>query len=302
MTGPDRADAAGRRTLAPAARADRPDPRSRWDRLERRCGTPTDAAVRRFEPLLAELVAGTAGLARSPAGRAGHRSTGRWRGGWRPRCAGTPIDAFVTPMAAVAGAVADESPRRHDRCGAALDRAYANNGGDIALCTSPTGQRFDLARLRHGSARRGRARAYCADRCRRRRSAASRPAAAAAAASVMGVADSVTVLARTAAVGRCGGNPDRQPRSTCQAIRRSSGGRRDDVDPESDLGDRLVAVACGRLEPADVEEALGRGVAVAGAMRAAGLVEAAALFLQGRSRTLGHIGQAREHDVETVDA
>jgi ApbE superfamily uncharacterized protein (UPF0280 family) len=47
---------------------------------------------------------------------------------------------FVTPMAAVAGAVAEEVLAAM-LAGAALRRAYVNNGGDIALHLSP-GEQF----------------------------------------------------------------------------------------------------------------------------------------------------------------
>ena len=41
-------------------------------------------------------------------------------------------ESFITPMAAVAGAVADEILQAMRRA-APLARAYVNNGGDIAL-------------------------------------------------------------------------------------------------------------------------------------------------------------------------
>ena len=43
---------------------------------------------------------------------------------------------FITPMAAVAGAVAEEVLEAM-RSGRRLDRAYVNNGGDIALHLEP---------------------------------------------------------------------------------------------------------------------------------------------------------------------
>ena len=45
-------------------------------------------------------------------------------------------DVFVTPMAAVAGAVADEL-LAHMMASAPLDRAYVNDGGDIAVLVAP---------------------------------------------------------------------------------------------------------------------------------------------------------------------
>ena len=51
-------------------------------------------------------------------------------------------DRFITPMAAVAGAVADEICAALV-AGGDLRRAYVNDGGDIALHLSP-GERFDV--------------------------------------------------------------------------------------------------------------------------------------------------------------
>ena len=88
-------------------------------------------AVQRFETILEELVAELRELRRPAtcAPRAFLGPTAR-----RMEAAVSPLAhrAFITPMAAVAGAVADEvlaalvSGRR-------LDKAYVNNGGDCAL-------------------------------------------------------------------------------------------------------------------------------------------------------------------------
>ncbi|NBT33081.1 MAG: UPF0280 family protein [Rhodobacteraceae bacterium] len=51
---------------------------------------------------------------------------------------------FVTPMAAVAGAVADQVLQAMRAQSAPITRAYVNNGGDIALYLAPGG-RFDVA-------------------------------------------------------------------------------------------------------------------------------------------------------------
>jgi hypothetical protein len=52
-----------------------------------------------------------------------------------------------------------------------------------------------------------------------------------------------------------------------------------ELDPDSDLGARLVVAGCDPLSPVEAEEALARGVVEARRMRAAGLIEAAGLFL-----------------------
>src|SRR4030095_674236 len=97
---------------------------------------------------------------------------------------------YVTPMAAVAGAVADEMLQALVR-GRALDKAYVNDGGDIAIHLTPGHElragifaaALDrVARLTHGQPVRG-----IATSGRGGRSFS------------LGIADSATVLAATAA-------------------------------------------------------------------------------------------------------
>ena len=54
---------------------------------------------------------------------------------------GKDLGLFITPMAAVAGSVADEIVLSFRKAG--IDRAYVNNGGDIALHLTP-GQQYDV--------------------------------------------------------------------------------------------------------------------------------------------------------------
>ena len=99
----------------------------------------------------------------------------------------------------------------------------------------------------------------------------------------LGIADSVTVLARDAAGADAAatlianavdlpGHP---------AIRRTPARA---LDPDSDLGDRPVTTAVGPLEPDEVAAALAAGRACAEAMRRRGLIHDAALMLRGRGR------------------
>ena len=103
-----------------------------------------------------------------------------------------------------------------------------------------------------------------------------------------GIADAVTVLARTGAEADAAativanavdlpGHPavTRQPAH--------------DLAPDSDLGGRLVTTGVGGLSSAEIAEALERGLGVAGDLRRCGLIEAAALFLAGQSRICGHM-------------
>ena len=171
-------------------------------------------------------------------------------------------DRFITPMAAVAGAVADEICHEMT-VGGGLRRAYVNDGGDIALYLSP-GTSFDVgvvavperpallgkATLRSDDPVRG-----VATSGRHGRSFS------------LGIADSVTVLAADAARADAAatlianavdlpGHP---------AIRRMPAS---ELDPDSDLGERMVTVEVGALGSDEVARALERGVDEAERMRA----------------------------------
>ena len=65
-------------------------------------------------------------------------------------------------------------------------------------------------------------------------------------------------------------------------VRRPANELKDDTD----LGERLVTVAVGELSQPEVERALAAGAAFADQLRQEGLIAAAALSLQGRSRVV----------------
>ena len=74
--------------------------------------------------------------------RGAPRREARSGGAWRRAC--LPFaEIFITPMAAVAGSVADELLAAM-RAAAPLDRAYVNDGGDIAVFCAP-GETLDIA-------------------------------------------------------------------------------------------------------------------------------------------------------------
>ena len=106
---------------------------------ERNVSRAHEAAARRFATILPELCAELPTL-RAPSGTAEPQSpVGR-----RMAEACRPFRGiFITPMAAVAGAVADELLATM-RAAAPLDRAYVNDGGDIAVFAAP-GQTLDIA-------------------------------------------------------------------------------------------------------------------------------------------------------------
>ncbi|MGE0576631.1 MAG: UPF0280 family protein [Reyranella sp.] len=180
---------------------------------------------------------------------------------------------YITPMAAVAGAVADEMLEALIR-GRTLDKAYVNDGGDIAFHLAP-GQEL-------------RAGIFVAALDGMARLTADRPVRGIATSGwggrsfSLGIADSVTVLARTAAAA------DAAATLIANAVNVDHPGidRRParDLDPDSDLGDLPVTVAVGRLPPELIDEALDRGADEAHRLRAGRHIHGAALSLQGKWR------------------
>ena len=180
---------------------------------------------------------------------------------------------YITPMAAVAGAVADEMLQALVR-GRTLDKAYVNDGGDIAIHLAP-GQELragifvaaldGLARLTADQPVRGIATSGWGGRS-----------------FSLGIADSVTVLARTAAAADAAATLIANAVNVDHPAIERRPAR--DLDPDSDLGDLPVTVAVGRLAPALIDEALDRGADEAHRLRVAGYVNGAALSLQGHWR------------------
>ncbi|MBT2323567.1 UPF0280 family protein [Variovorax paradoxus] len=238
-----------------------------------------ELAWRRFGTVLDELVAELP-LLRRPVGAEcalqGPIAQRMWKA-----CA--PFSAgFITPMAAVAGAVAQELIACYRRPG--IERAWINNGGDIALHLAPghaarVGLYADLARfdlrdrgplttdgqfeLRAEMPVRG-----VATSGWRGRSFS------------LGIADSVTVLAATAAEADAAATVianavdvedpgiHRLPASACK--------------DDSDLGDIPVTVDVETLAPAQVRRALDAGAARATALQRMGLAWSVVLVCQGQ--------------------
>ena len=107
----------------------------------------------------------------------------------------------------------------------------------------------------------------------------------------LGIADSVTVLARTASAADAAatviGNAVDVDAPASSAARPAT------VRDDSDLGDRLVTCAVPALAPAALHAALDAGAALAEAEIAAGRIVAAAISLQGCFR-LVEAGATRE--------
>ena len=228
--------------------------------------------LHRFDAILAELCAELPALRAADAPLTGPvaRDMAAAVAPYRP--------AFITPMAAVAGAVADALLA--ELAGDGVTRAYVNNGGDIALHLE-SGESLTCAlATRPGMPDRTTIRA--ADPVRGIATSGWHGRSLS-----LGIADAVTVLARTAAMADAAatmianavdlpGHPaiSRRPAQEIQA--------------DSDLGDRPVTVGLDGLSPAEIDAALAGGLAAARAFRANALIEAAALFLHPEIRTLGY--------------
>lgn len=190
---------------------------------------------------------------------------------------------FITPMAAVAGAVAEEVLAAM-RASAQLSRAYVNNGGDIALHLAP-GEKFVLGIVDRPDRPSlfGAATLHACDPVRGIATSGWRGRSFS-----LGIADAVTVLTDRAAAADAAatiianavdlpGHP---------AIIRVPARQ---LAPDSDLGDRPVTQAVGELSTAEVNQALLAGVEAAERLRKIGLIRSAALKLQGETRVVGSI-------------
>lgn len=235
-------------------------------------------AIERFDDILATLVSELP-ILRSPVGGTPPALNGPVAR--RMADAVWPYrDIFITPMAAVAGSVADEVLAALVR-GRDLMKAYVNNGGDIAVHLAPGHAlraaivaNVDAPELDGGVELRSElpVRGLATSGWRGRSFS-------------LGIADSVTVLARTAAMADAAATiVANAVDAEHPAIERRPANA---IDDDTDLGARPVTVTVGPL-PGDVlAMALDRGLERARDLHARGLIEGAALALQGRWRLLG---------------
>lgn len=190
---------------------------------------------------------------------------------------------FITPMAAVAGSVADEILSAM-LDGRDLDKAYVNNGGDSAFHLGRD-QSISLAIAGTGKGLADRITIDPDDPVRGVATSGWRGRSFS-----LGIADAVTVLARSGALADAAATiiANEVDLPGHAAIRREPANM---LAPDTDLGDRLVTTAVGPLSPSEVTDALERGLAAAETLRQQGMIETAALFLDGR---LLICGSARE--------
>ncbi|WP_028347403.1 UPF0280 family protein [Bradyrhizobium murdochi] len=250
---------------------------------ERNVRAAYEAAARRFTGLLDELCEELIELRKAvdPA-----RSTLNGDVARRMHAAVAPFagEHFITPMAAVAGSVAEEILGA--MLGTArLDRAYVNNGGDIALHLT-RGEQFTVGLMdrphHHGVMQTIRIEA---DDPARGIATSGRHGRSFS----LGIADAVTVLARTASQADAAATiianavdlPGHPAIIRCPA---------NELQPDSDLGARLVTRDVGVLRESEIDDALRAGVSRAQQLLAAGLIEGAALRLLGETAVVGATG------------
>ncbi len=243
-----------------------------------------EGAIRRFVGLLDELCR-ELGQLRAPAETSVRLLSGKVA--QRMQAAVMPLAShdFITPMAAVAGAVADEilaAMRTTALPFGGLARAMVNNGGDIAIHLDPhekyriglvdrpdRGRIFSKTEITASQAIGGIATSGFGGRS-----------------FTFGIADAVTVLARNAAAADAAatiianavdlpGHPSirRVPARSLQS--------------DTDLGDRLVTDHVGMLTESEIGAALAHGATRAGHLLEMGLIAGACLHLRGQSRTCG---------------
>lgn len=197
---------------------------------------------------------------------------------------------FVTPMAAVAGAVADELMETMVKA-APLNRAFVNDGGDIAihLTEGETMEVAVAADFAHGAVPALNGRITLTERDGIGGIATS---GAQGRSFSLGIADSVTVLARDAASADVAATLIANAVDVDDPLISRSPACA--LDPDSDLGERLVTTAVGPLAAPQIAAALEAGRARAEQFRRRGLIFDAALMLRGEARILGQTRSLRE--------
>lgn len=238
-----------------------------------------DSAARRFLTILDELCSelpllrqAARGNVTPPQGVIARRMAGAVEP-YAERC-------FITPMAAVAGAVAEEILETMTN-GTELTRCYVNNGGDIALYLTP-GESFSVGMVDRPDRPSlfGRLRIRCEDSIRGLATSGWRGRSFS-----LGIADAVTALAVDAPAADAAATiianavdlPDHPEIVRVPAC---------EIAPDNDLGELCVTRAVPKLCSGEVQQALASGASVAEELISEGLVLATALHLQGQSRVV----------------
>ena len=190
-------------------------------------------------------------------------------------------DIFVTPMAAVAGAVADEvleamlyEAKNPDPCLEEIQRMYVNNGGDIAFWLN-AGESFSIGVVDNPGIPELNARVSLTYESLVRGIATSGWRGRS---QSLGIADAVTVLAGSAAIADAAATLIANDVNVDYPgiLKRPAS----EVKDESDLGMLPVTVDVPPLPFDQISEALKRGAQTAGNFIRTGKIEAAYLSLQ----------------------
>jgi len=235
-----------------------------------------ERAVTAAMPILATLV-DELDMLRAPY-RAKHKFTGPVARRMQAVCA-LAEDRFVTPMIAVAGSVADHvlAAMQDDDAARSCRRISVNNGGDIAFWTASgattraqiSGLPAGILTLAGPTRWQGIATSGWGGRSHSR-----------------GIADSVTVLADSAALADIAAtliandvDLPNHPMITRQCAH--------DLDPASDLADRMVTTGVPVLDDGEIGAALAAGRATASRLMQQGSIAGAVLVLQGQNKIVG---------------
>ena len=192
----------------------------------------------------------------------------------------------VTPMAAVAGAVADHILETMCVAGS-VRRAWVNNGGDIAVFLA-TGESFHCGLIPELTRRRieGSIRLDSNTACRGIATSGRATRGHGGRSFSLGIADAVTVVAADAAAADVAATliANHVDLPGHGGIRRVAAC---DIDPDSDLRNRRVVTDVAPLDPPEVDAAIARGAAMAERWVREMDIDSVAICLQGRKRLVG---------------
>jgi uncharacterized protein len=243
---------------------------------ERAVAAAYRAAIDRFGSVLDELCSELPLLRRAadpdhpPAGLVAQRM-------WRAVLPYAP-HGFITPMAAVAGSVAEEILAAMTAA-ADLTMAYVNNGGDIALhLADQRSTTIGLIDRQDRPSLFGKAVIHASDPVRGVATSGWHGRSFS-----LGIADAVTILARSASLADAAATviANAVDLPSHEGIVRVPAR---DIQPDSDLGARCVTRCVPPLAEQEKSAALARGAAIAEALLAEQCIHGAALHLQGMTR------------------
>ena len=186
---------------------------------------------------------------------------------------------FLTPMIAVAGSIADEILESILKL-KTIKRAYVNNGGDIALHLSK-GQKFSIAIMNTNRQKLGKISITAEDEIKGIATSGTSGRS-----HTFGIADSVTVLAESAAHADVAATlianeinlPDHPKIERTPA---------NELQPDTDLGNRKVVTHVPKLIKSEINQALKYGKEYAKLLIESEKITSAGLFLQNQHCIVG---------------